>query len=150
MQLQVWTDADFERMSWHDNHFHGIRFVEGQNGEGELVLDIDYILEWQKAEGTEFLFRVQPATLVFHGVMFPRIAIDYAATTAAFGPFMIDGIERRVEKRERHEARMWRLPVSWPGGQIEFEARGFTQRAEGQPLVSSSQLLSAERRLRAP
>jgi hypothetical protein len=72
---------------------------------------------------------------------------DLLRATAAFGPFMIDGIERRLEKRERYEARMWRLPVSWPGGQIEFEARGFTQRAEGQPLVSSSQLLAAERRL---
>jgi hypothetical protein len=31
MQLQVWTDADFERMSWHDNHVHAIRFVEGHS-----------------------------------------------------------------------------------------------------------------------
>lgn len=115
-----------------------------------MVLDIDYILEWQKAEGTEFLFRIQPAILVFHGVMFPRIAIDYAAATAAFGPFMIERIERRVEKRERYETRVWRLPVSWPGGQIEFEARGFTQRAEGQPLVGSSQFLAPARRGSAP
>ena len=80
MQLQVWTDADFERMSWHDNHVHAIRFVEGQNGEGELVLDIDYILEWQKADGAAFLFRVQPATLVFHGVM-----LATSAPAASFG-----------------------------------------------------------------
>jgi hypothetical protein len=150
MQQQVWTDADFDHMSWHDNHVHSIRFVGGQNGEGELVLDIDYILEWLKDDAGAFKFRVQPATLVFHGVMFPRIAIDYAAATAALAPFMIDGIQRRVEKRERYEAQIWKLPVSWPGGYVEFEARGFTQRAEGQPVVASSQVLVPEERRRVP
>ena len=146
---QIWTDADFERMSWHDNHVHAIRCVEGENGEGELVLDIDHILEWLKGDESGLLFRVQPATLVFHGVIFPRIAIDYAAATAAFGPFMIDGIERRVEKRQHYEAQVWRLPISWPGGQIEFEARGFTQMAEAPPLVTSSQQLTPTERRHA-
>ncbi|WP_116812869.1 hypothetical protein [Steroidobacter cummioxidans] len=147
---QIWTDADFERMSWHDNHVHAIRCVEGENGEGELVLDIDHILEWLKGNEGGLRFRVQPATLVFHSVMFLRIAIDYAAATAAFGPFMIDGIERRIEKREHYEAQVWRLPISWPGGQIEFEARGFTQTAEGLPLVTSSQQLTPAERRHAP
>ena len=146
MQREVWTDADFENMSWHDNHVHGVRFVEGDNGEGELVLDIDHILEWLKSEDGEFLFRVQPAVLVFHGVMFPRMSIDYATATAAFGPFMIDGIKRRVENRERCQAQIWKLPISWPGGEIEFEARGFTQRAQGQPSVSRKQLLTPAHR----
>jgi len=146
MTQQVWTEADFERMSWHDNHVHGIRLVQGENGEGELVLDIDHILEWQNGEGTGFAFRVQQATLIFHGVMFPRIAIDYASASAAFGPFMIDGIERRVEQRERYEQQIWRLPITWPGGHIEFEARSFTQRADGPSYVSSSQLLKPEQR----
>jgi hypothetical protein len=82
--------------------------------------------------------------------MFPRISIDYAAATAAFGPFMLDGIERRVEKRERYDAQVWSLPISWPGGQLEFEARGFTQRAEGLPVVTSSQHLTPAERRRAP
>ena len=25
-----WTELDFESMSWHDNHVHGLRIVEGQ------------------------------------------------------------------------------------------------------------------------
>lgn len=147
---RIWTDADFDQMSWHDNHVHGIQLVGGQNGEGELVLDLDHILEWIKDGDRGFKFRVQRATLAFHGVMFPRIAVDYASATAAFGPFMIDGIERRVEKRERYEAQIWKLPISWPGGQIEFEARGFTQRAEGRPLLTSHQVLSPDARHLAP
>ena len=146
---QTWTQLDFDRMSWHDNHVHALRLVEGQNGEGELILDIDHILEWLDSAGG-LRFRIQPATLTFHGVMFPRISIDYAAATAAFGPFMIDGIERRVESRERYEAQLWRLPISWPGGEIEFESRGFTQRADGVALVTSSQCLTPAERRRAP
>jgi hypothetical protein len=148
-QPKIWTDADFDRMSWHDNHVHGIQLVAGQNGEGELILDIDHILEWLRDGDGGFKFRVQPATLAFHGVMFPRIAIDYASATAAFGPFMIHGIERRAEKRERYEAQIWKLPISWPGGQIEFEARGFTQRPAGNAVVTSSQLLTREERGRS-
>lgn len=121
---QIWTDADFERMSWHDNHVHAIRCVEGENGEGELVLDIDHILEWLKGEEGGLRFRVQPATHVFYGVMFPRIAIDYAAATAAFGPFMIDGIERRIEKREHCEAQVWRLPISCPEVRLNSKRAG--------------------------
>jgi hypothetical protein len=150
MLKHVWTADDFDQMSWHDNHVHGVRFLSGQDGAGELVFDIDYILEWLKDDQSKFKFRVQAATLVFHDVMFPRIAVDYASATAAFGPFMISGIERRIEKRERYEAQIWRLPITWPGGQIEFEARGFTQRADGQPVVTSNQVLRAQERRRAP
>jgi hypothetical protein len=146
MEPQVWTDADFDRMLWHDNHVHSIRFVAGKDGEGDLILDIDHILEWMNGEDGGFKFRILPVTLTFHGVMFPRIVIDYAAATAAFGPFMIHGIERRMEQRSHYEAQVWRIPVTWPGGEIEFEARGFTQRGEGEPVLTSHQLLTPEQR----
>jgi len=136
-------------MSWHDNHVHAIRLTEGDNGAGELLLDIDHILEWIKSDD-QFRFRVQPAALVFHGVTFQKISIDYAAVSAGFGPFVIDGIERHIEKRERYDAQMWRLPISWPGGEITFEATGFIQKAFGWPVVTQRQLLSPAERPNAP
>jgi len=45
MTDRIWTDAEYDAMSWHDNAIHGIRFIEGQDGCGELVLDIDYIVD---------------------------------------------------------------------------------------------------------
>ena len=42
----TWTDEDFETMSWHDNHVHGIGLRSGEYGMGVLTLDLDYILEW--------------------------------------------------------------------------------------------------------
>jgi hypothetical protein len=124
-------------MSWHDNHVHGIRFIEAKTVRVTSFSTLTKF-EWLKDEGSGFRFRILPVTLTFHGVIFPRIAVDYAAVTAAFGPFMIHGVERRVEKRARYEAQMWRLPIAWPGGEIEFEARGFTQRGEGEPLLVSA------------
>lgn len=44
------TEADFERLSWHDCHIWGLDFRVGQPDEGDwtsdLVLDIDFIAEW--------------------------------------------------------------------------------------------------------
>jgi hypothetical protein len=41
-----WNESQFEAMSWHDNHVHGLRIREGAHGCGELELDLDDILEW--------------------------------------------------------------------------------------------------------
>lgn len=148
MTSQEWTEADFDSLSWHDNHIHALRFVEGTDGSGDLVLDIDHIVEWLQREG-RFQFRIIPATLTFHEVMFPRIAIDFAAVSAAFGPLMISGIERRTEHRAHYVARIWKIPVTFPKGEIEFEARGFTQRARGPAILSDSQNLSVQERSHA-
>ena len=39
----VWTEADFEKMSWHDSRVHAMAFLPD---EFEIVFDIDYILKW--------------------------------------------------------------------------------------------------------
>lgn len=40
-------------MSWHDVHVHGFRLDEfdENNRSADLVLDIDYILQWHKVRG---------------------------------------------------------------------------------------------------
>jgi hypothetical protein len=148
MTWQVWTDAQFEEMSWHDNHVHALRIVEAGEGAGDLILDIDHIVEWIKGV-PGFQFRIVPAKLTFHDVMFPRIALDYAAGTSAFAPFMIHGIERREEQRAHYLAILWKIAISCPVGEISFEARGFTQEAMSAPILSSGQCLSSEERTRA-
>ena len=146
MKSQIWTDAQFEEMSWHDNHVHGLRIVETGKGEGDLILDVDHIVEWLNCEGTGFNFRIVPVTLTFHGTMFLRLSLDYATPTAAFSPFMIHEIERRSEQRDRYVAQLWKISISWPVGEIAFEARGFTQRGVGEPIHSEGQYLDPELR----
>jgi len=62
---------------------------------------------------------------------------------------MIGGIERRSEQRTHYLAQIWKIPIIFPKGEIQFEARGFTQRRQGPAILSNGQLLSPEERGRA-
>jgi hypothetical protein len=141
----VWTDAQFEEMSWHDNYVHGFRIVEGEHGFGELILDIDYILEWVAVQD-QCQFRIVPATLRFFEVADLRLSLDYATPTAALTPFSLHSIERKFEKRERYTAQLWELQINWPTGKLTFQAKGFEQRARGAARLSSSQYLAPQER----
>jgi len=148
MSEHLKTEIDFDTISWHDNHVHALRVIEGEDGSGELVLDIDHIVEWIETPDGAFQFRILPVTLTFHGVMFLRLALDYASATAAFTPFMIEGIERQVEQRNGFATHHWTIPISWPSGSLAFEARGFTQCGDGEPIHTTSQCLTPEQRRR--
>jgi len=145
MSGQIWTDQQFEEMSWHDNHVHGLRIVEGEYGAGELTLDLDYIVEWI-CDGDRYRFRIVPVCLRFLEVTDLRVVLDYSTPTAALGPFSIHAIERRNEVRERYVAQLWKIAINWPQGEIAFEAKGFEQRAMGTPVVSELQRLRPEER----
>lgn len=145
MPEYLWTDRQYDEMSWHDCHVHALRVVEGAHGAGELVLDLDYIVEWMcDAEGCRF--RIVPASLRFQEVTGLRLVLDYATPSAALGPFSIHAIERRDEPRERYVAQVWKIVLNWPEGAIDFEAKGFVQRATGEPVVSVAQCLHPDER----
>lgn len=146
--MRKWTQDDFDSMSWHDNHVHGLRFFEGEHGTGELELDLDYILEWitPTAESVSFRYRIAPARLRFHDVTNLAISIDYASASAAMGPFSIDGIERRVEQRRYGPTVYWRIPVNFPPGEIRFEASGFEQSLVADELLVDRQWLTPTER----
>jgi hypothetical protein len=146
MGIQAWSDRQFDEMSWHDNHVHALRIVEGAHGAGELVLDLDYILEWLKCEDGGCEFRIVPACLTFRDVTNLRISLDYAAAAAALGPFSIHAIERRIERRERYDAQLWKIRVNWPVGEISFEASGFQQLAMRDSVISATMYLAPTKR----
>jgi len=142
--LQILTQETFDSTSWVDNFVHGFTFVETPEGDGELLLDIDHILEWQDHDAKSFRFRVAPARLRFVGVTNLRIQIDYRA--ASMGPFQIDGIDRRTEQRAKGEVSIWTFGSTSPDVEVEFEARGYFQELTGPALVLDRQwLLPSER-----
>ena len=147
--MQSWTEAQFESMTWHDNHVHGFHIVAGEHGAGQLVLDLDYILEWLPGPENGFMFRIARAELRFREVTSLRMTIDYAAASAAFGPFALHAIERRIEARPRYEATIWTLALNWPVGEITFEAEGFAQRLLTEPIVTDRQWLTENERATA-
>jgi hypothetical protein len=128
---RLWTDADFPSLSWHDNSVHAFRVIEGKDGAGELIFDIDHILEWINSD-KRYDFLVAPAELRFRDVSDLRMTLDYPRTSAALGPFSLDRIDL-------DQSNHWTLKVSWPVEEISFSATGFSQRLTGEPVVSSSQ-----------
>ncbi len=143
---KTWTTSDFDTMSWHDNHVHGMKIQAGDYGAGELYFDLDYILEWTSEENGEMRFHIAPALLQFQEVTALKVVLDYASPTAALGPFSIDGIEREVIPREKYDAQVWRIFVNWPLGEITFESSGFTQKLTGDTHVKSQQCLEPSER----
>ena len=144
-----WTNGDFDAMSWHDVHVHGFHLDRYKETEGsaDLVLDIDYILKWDKS-GDNVLFTVCRAELRFHEVFGLTFSLDYATATAGMCPFSIAGVEREaVTFPAGYQSYKWRLPINWPKGVLEFQAPGFTQTLTGKPQVlSGHQSLTPEQR----
>lgn len=133
-------------MSWHDNHIHGLHVVEGDYGSGKLIIDLDYIVEWLKSESGGVDFAIAPATLTFLEVTALNVSINYKTMGAALGPFSISGIERRLEERERYTATVWRIPINFPAGEIEFESVGFSQLLRAKPVITDKQWLTEDER----
>ena len=132
------TETNFDQLSWHDCPIWGLQFHVGDPDANDwtrdLVLDIDFILEWICGVGEGVQFRIAPATLVFHGVTDLKIHIDWETSgfQLSLHEVTIGHIERkRLEKQKVHLDRpyySWQITLNWPqGGEITFGAVGFTQ-----------------------
>ena len=148
---RVALSDSFEEFSWHDNAVHGLRVVEGPDGcSGELVLDIDYIVEWLPPEetGSKFTFRIAPADLTFHEVTNLVASIDYASSTSALVPMSIHQIHRDIITYPNGATSFaWKVEMNWPPNNfISFQSPGFTQMLRADPVASSAQRLSPEQR----
>jgi hypothetical protein len=153
------TEADFDRLSWHDCHIWAIELRAGdpdkQDWTSDLALDIDFIVEWICAVDGRAQFRVAPATLVFHGVTDPRIDINWGSSgfRVALHPVSIGRVERKpVQDQKVYLDRPyydWTIHLNWPdGGEIAFGAVGFTQTLRAEPVSTENQCLSRSERTR--
>ncbi len=154
-----YTDADFQRLSWHDCHIWGLELRVGDPDEddwtSDLALDIDFIVEWICGVGGGGQFRVAPATLAFHGVTDPRIRIDWGDSgfRVALYPVSIDKIEREAVRDQKvyldRPYYSWRIRLNSPrAGEIAFGAVGFTQTLRAEPVLRDTQHLSVRERNR--
>lgn len=154
----VYTQEDFEGVSWHDCRIWGIEFRVGDIDEddwtSDLAFDIDFIVEWLRETGRGYQFRVSPATLVFHGVTEPRITIDNARSgfQVSLYPTSISHIEReRILDQKVHLDRpyyKWKICLNSDEGEISFGATGFTQTLRAEPVLTHSQFLYLKERSR--
>jgi hypothetical protein len=146
--MKAWTEKEFDQMGWHDNHVHAFLIREGQNGSGDLVLDIDYILEWNcPTDQKHYQFLVAPATLTFESMSELKLQLDYATPTAGICPFSIDGIFREHKQYPNgYTLFSWRIPINWPTGEISFIASGYNQVLRADPVWSQEMYLVPQQR----
>ena len=153
------TEADFDRLFWHDCHIRAVEFRVGDPDQGEwtsdLVLDIDFILERISDGQGGGRFRVAPATLVFHGVTDPKVDIDWGDSgfQQALHTVSIDRIEREEIRNQKvyldRPYYKWKIHLNWPdGGGISFGAVGFSQTLSAEPVLTENDHLSLAERNR--
>jgi hypothetical protein len=132
LDKNIWTEADFDEMGWHDSNIYKIGLTE------DLELDIDYIFKWNKPdiEGLPFTFWVAPSTLVFRQVR----NIKFELNTAFNDTFEIEDIEKTVNENET----VWTIITRQ--GDIEFVSEGYTQYVRQEPTFQFGQTITyAER-----
>lgn len=150
------TNEDFDEISWHDCHIHGLQLLTGDPAENDwtsdLRLDIDFIVEWICRPDGGASFHVAPADLVFHGVTDLSIEVDCGNVhQAALHPLALHRVERERARDQKvfldRPYYRWTLRLNWPaGGSIAFGAWGFTQRLRALPVATDTQHLSSAQR----
>lgn len=134
------TDADFERLSWHDSQVYGMELRLGDPEVGDwahdLALDFDVLVDGPNdvAEDPTGPFLVAPAHLVFHDVADLGAHVDWPESgyQVAVHPMAVHEIGREPVVRtftpEPRPYFAWTIRLNWPGrGTIRFGASGFTQ-----------------------
>jgi hypothetical protein len=153
------TEVEFEKLSWHDCHIWRFDLQVGDPDEddwtSDLVIGVDFIVEWLCGVDRSVKFKIAPATLVFHGVTDPRIAINWGDTgfqASIFEPSIGEIVREQVKDQKVFLDRpyyRWRIELNWPdGGEITFGAAGFTQTLLAEPVVCDRQHLSLKERSR--
>ena len=153
----VFSEPDFDRLSWHVNPIYGF-FIDNDvtQWKSDLVFDIDFIVEWLCGVGSKTQFKIAAATLTFHDVTDLKVNIDWgdSGMQVAVAEMTLDRIARQlVEKQliclDRPYYR-WSLQLNSPrpGGAISFGASGFTQILRQEPVVCDQQKLEPAIRAR--
>lgn len=153
----TYTEADFDELSWHDCHVHGIELLSGDRDQKDwtsgVALDLDFIARWTCGADGAARFEVAPATLTFHDVADLRIQIDWARS--GYPVFMhtaaIDRVEREPVVDQRTHLGLpyysWTLRFNWPeGGVIRCRAAGFSMHLRSAPIEVTTQELSRDQR----
>ena len=139
LEKRVWTESDFEIMSWHDGHVYSIAFAPEKS---EIAFDIDYIFQWvhPKQNETSFSFWVSPATLVFENVY--NMEFDISSYDGGLEIDIIQresvGVPRNAQYIEKNEEWVWTIKCQ--EGEIKFRSAGYKQYIRAEPVFGGQNL----------
>jgi hypothetical protein len=139
LEKKLWTETDFELMSWHDCPIHALAFDK----EDKILLDIDYIFEWVLMKNKKnYKFWISPCTLVFENVY--DIVFESGDTA-----IIIDNISRENPQKPKNAEYLNKdLEYDWiietTVGEMTFKSVGFKQYVKRTPVLVSTQELDLE------
>lgn len=137
-----WTEADFGAMSWHDCHINSIAFDQAGEWQSDLVLGLDFIVEWLCGTDKTCRFRIAPAVLRFLNVN--NLKLHFSLQFKQ--PLEIASIERAEVHPKGSKQYRWTISVQpYPELKenfIEFDATGFAQELTGNVIETGNQNLT--------
>ena len=137
----VWDDADFENMGWHDAT---VWAVHSNPDKSELLVDLDYIFSWVNPAGgaAHFTFWVAPVTMVFREIYDLKIALESARGGIEIADFTRSAPLREGEAGPAH--RTYRFDCQ--EGEITLRSLGFQMFVRSAPRHIEAQSLTLEER----
>jgi hypothetical protein len=124
---ELWSDAEFDEMGWHDCRIYSLRFPDN---ELRLKLDIDYIFSWEKLPNDSFRFWVSPCELIFENVSDFKAEVDFKNYMQLF---IMELKRGNARPSPNGKATLWDYEIDCDNGRIAFTATGFEQRVRAQP-----------------
>ena len=144
LQKAVWTEEDFDKMSWHDVYIHALTFGPRDR---EFILDIDYMFAWVEAEppNKHYSFWMSPATLVF------KTTVDFRAQLEDPLGLRVMRVTRKTTQSGQEgdtplAREKWDWTIELLQGEISFSSVGFTQHIRRPPIRAFSQEFSLKER----
>ncbi len=141
-----WTDADFDQLSWHDGHINSIAFDQTGEWQSDLVLGLDFIVEWLCGPDKTCRFRIAPAILRFTNVN--NLKLHFSLQFKE--PLEISSVERTEIPTEGYRQSHWTIVLQhYPElkeNYIQFDATGFAQELTGNVIETESQNLTESQR----
>jgi hypothetical protein len=132
----IWTEKDFDSMSWHDNYIHCIYFP---GEECELKLDIDYIFSWELNESDNlYQYWISPCWLTFLNVSKLRLNLDFDLSV---GLEIVNITKTEPRLSPNKKLTIWTYVIETDKGMITFQSTGFEQRVNNPPIFSDYQIL---------
>ncbi len=125
LEKPIWTDADYDKMGWHDVIIHGFSFDRPRY---EVLFDIDYMFDWVNPEPPSpyYSFWISPVTLVFHNTYGLKADINHG-----LGLQIMDIIRSKDPVPQENAYikinKQWEWTLELDGSKISFHASGFTQ-----------------------
>lgn len=134
----VWTDADFAEMGWHDAALYAMTFPQA---DCAISFDIDYIFASHRANDEFQGWDIAPCTLEFENIGDLRVSIDWQRQ----GDTWIQGITRRDRRLSSNgQFELWDYEIELDIGNFNFSATGFKQTVRRAPTFSTVQSLGRE------